>query len=82
MVSVQGCLRVRTQRSSNMQLTLFRGTSLRPIPRESKHKDVRYVEIHAARQLAKWTLQTRQCGGDLPRQRPSLITPLDVSTTH
>src|SRR5687767_9767747 len=46
-----------------VKVTFFRGTSLRPVPPgPSKHKDVRYLDIHEGAeldeaQLAKWVTQ-------------------------
>jgi hypothetical protein len=50
----------------------FRGTSLRPLlPRESKHKDVRYLDIHEDDQideqlLASWIRQPSKLPGWMP----------------
>jgi hypothetical protein len=53
-----------------IKVTFFRGTSLRPVPSgASKHKDVRYHDIHEDEldeaQLAAWVKQASQ----LPRER-------------
>jgi hypothetical protein len=45
-----------------VKVAFFRGTSLRPLPPgESKHKEVRYVDIHQGRldeaQMARWIRQ-------------------------
>jgi hypothetical protein len=53
-----------------IKVTFFRGTSLRPVPSgESRHKDVRYHDIHEDEldeaQLAAWVKQASQ----LPRER-------------
>ena len=51
-------------------MTFFRGTSLRPLPPvESKHKDVRYFDIHEDDQLdeelvASWIRQASELPGD------------------
>ena len=50
-------------------MTFFRGTSLRPLPSgESKHKEVRYLDIHEddqldEAQLAAWVKQASQLPG-------------------
>ena len=52
-----------------VKVAFFRGTSLRPPPPgESKHKDVRYLDIHEddrldAAQLAAWVKQASQLPG-------------------
>ena len=52
-----------------VKVTFFRGTSLRPVPPgESKHKDVRYLDIHEDEeldeaQLAGWVKQASQLPG-------------------
>ena len=53
-----------------IKVTFFRGTSLRPVPSgESKHKDVRYHDIHEHEldeaQVAAWVKQA----SDLPGER-------------
>ena len=51
-------------------MTFFRGTSLRPLPPgESKHKEVRYLDIHEddrldEAQLAAWVKQASQLPGE------------------
>ncbi len=53
-----------------VKVTFFRGTSLRPVPPgESKHKDVRYLDIHEndrldEAQLAAWVKQASQLPGE------------------
>ena len=53
-----------------VKLAFFRGTSLRPIPTgESKHKHVRYLNIHEhdaldETQLAAWVKQASQLPGE------------------
>ena len=52
-----------------IKVTFFRGTSLRPVPSsESKHKDVRYHDIHEDEldeaQLAAWVKQASQLPGE------------------
>jgi hypothetical protein len=52
-----------------IKVTFFRGTSLRPVPSgESKHKDVRYHDIHEddldEAQLAAWVKQASQLPGE------------------
>src|SRR5262245_19999951 len=52
-----------------VKVTFFRGTSLRPVPSgESKHKDVRYLDIHEDQfdeaQLAAWVKQASQLPGE------------------
>ena len=50
-------------------MTFFSGTSLRPLPPgESKHKEVRYLDIHEddqldEGQLAVWVTQASQLPG-------------------
>ena len=52
-----------------VKVAFFRGTSLRPVPPgESKHKDVRYLDIHEddqldEAQLAAWVKQASQLPG-------------------
>jgi hypothetical protein len=52
-----------------VKVAFFRGTSLRPLPPgESKHKDVRYLDIHEdyqldETQLAGWVKQASQLPG-------------------
>ena len=52
-----------------VKVTFFRGTALRPLPPgESKHKDVRYLDIHEhdqpdVAQLAAWVKQASQLPG-------------------
>jgi hypothetical protein len=52
-----------------IKVTFFRGTSLRPLPSgESKHKEVRYLDIHEddqfdEAQLAAWVKQASQLPG-------------------
>jgi len=52
-----------------VKVAFFRGTSLRPVPPgESKHKDVRYLDIHEddqldEAQLAGWMKQASQLPG-------------------
>jgi hypothetical protein len=51
-------------------VAFFRGTSLRPLPAgESKHKEVRYLDIHEddqldEAQLAAWLKQASQLPGE------------------
>jgi hypothetical protein len=50
-------------------VTFFRGTSLRPLPSgESKHKDVRYLDIYEGQldeaQFADWVKQASQLPGE------------------
>jgi hypothetical protein len=51
-------------------VAFFRGTSLRPLPpAASKHKDVRYLDIHEddaldEAQLAAWVKQASQLPGE------------------
>jgi hypothetical protein len=53
-----------------VKLAFFRGTSLRPLPpAASKHKDVRYLDIHEddeldEAQLAAWVKQASQLPGE------------------
>jgi hypothetical protein len=52
-----------------VKVTFFRGTSLRPVPPgESKHKEVRYLDIHEDEldeaQLAAWVKQASQLPGE------------------
>ena len=53
-----------------VKVAFFRGTSLRPLPPgESKHKDVRYLDIHEddaldEAQLAAWVKQASQLPGE------------------
>jgi hypothetical protein len=52
-----------------VKVTFFRGASLRPIPPgESKHKDVRYLDIHEDEldeaQFAIWVKQASQLPGE------------------
>jgi len=53
-----------------VKVAFFRGTSLRPVPPgESKHKDVRYLDIHEDDQLdeaqvAAWVKQASQLPGE------------------
>ena len=54
-----------------VKVTLFRGASLRPIPPgESKHKDVRYVDIRRGElgeaQMAAWIRQAAALPGWVP----------------
>jgi hypothetical protein len=55
-----------------VKVAFFRGTSLRPLPRgESKHKEVRYLDIHADDQLdeelvASWMRQASELPGSGP----------------
>jgi hypothetical protein len=54
-----------------VKVTFFRGTSLRPVPPGvSKHKDVRYVDIHEddldEAQMATWVKQAAALPGWLP----------------
>jgi hypothetical protein len=51
-----------------VKVTFFRGTSLRPLPPgESRHKDVRYLDIHEGEldeaQLAAWVKQASRLPG-------------------
>jgi hypothetical protein len=52
-----------------MKVTWFRGTSLRPVPSgESKHKDVRYLDIYEDQldeaQFVAWVKQASQLPGE------------------
>jgi hypothetical protein len=52
-----------------IKVTFFRGTSLRPVPPgESKHKDVRYLDIHKGQldeaQFADWVKQASALPGE------------------
>jgi hypothetical protein len=52
-----------------IKVAFFRGTSLRPLPPgESKHKEVRYLDIHEGHldeaQLAAWVKQASQLPGE------------------
>ncbi|WP_027151157.1 DUF1801 domain-containing protein [Mesorhizobium sp. WSM2561] len=52
-----------------VKVTFFRGTSLRPVPPgQSKHKDVRYLDIHEDQldeaQFAAWVKQASQLPGE------------------
>lgn len=52
-----------------VKVTFFRGASLRPLPLgESKHKDVRYLDIYEGQldeaQLADWVKQASQLPGE------------------
>jgi hypothetical protein len=54
-----------------VKVTFFRGTSLRPVPPgASKHKDVRYLDIHEddldETQLAAWVQQAAALPGWIP----------------
>ena len=55
-----------------VKVAFFRGTSLRPVPPgESKHKEVRYVDIHEEDQLdeelvASWIRQASELPGWVP----------------
>ena len=55
-----------------IKVTFFRGTSLRPLPPgESKHEDVRYLDIHEHDQLdqellASWIKQASELPGWVP----------------
>ena len=58
-----------------VKVTLFRGTSLRPVPPgASKHKDVRYFDIHDGveldeAQMANWVKQAAALPGFLAPKR-------------
>jgi hypothetical protein len=58
--------------SKYVKVAFFRGASLRPVPPgESKHKDVRYLDIHEddeldAAQLKKWVRQAAALPGWIP----------------
>ena len=52
-----------------MKVTFFRGASLRPVPLgESKHKDVRYLDIYEDQldeaQFVAWVKQASQLPGE------------------
>lgn len=52
-----------------IKVTFFRGASLRPVPSgESKHKDVRYLDIHEGQldeaQFVDWVKQASQLPGE------------------
>lgn len=52
-----------------IKVTFFRGTALRPVPAgESRHKDVRYLDIHEGKldeaQFAKWVKQASRLPGE------------------
>ena len=52
-----------------VKVTFFRGTSLRPVPPgESKHKEVRYLDIHEGEldeaQFVAWVKQASQLPGE------------------
>jgi len=55
-----------------VKVTFFRGTSLRPLPPgESKHKDVRYLDIHEDKQpdeevIASWIRQASKLPSWIP----------------
>ena len=54
-----------------VKVTFFRGTSLKPVPPgASKHKEVRYVDIHEGdldeAQMAKWVKQAAALPGWIP----------------
>src|SRR5687768_14880528 len=55
-----------------VKVAFFRGTSLRPVPPgASKHKDVRYIDIHEADepdevQMAAWVKQAAALAGWIP----------------
>jgi hypothetical protein len=54
-----------------VKVTFFRGTSLRPVPPgESRHEDVRYVDIHEddldEEQMATWVKQAAALPGWVP----------------
>ena len=56
----------------DVKVAFFRGTSLRPVPPgASKHKDVRYIDIHEddeldEAQMAKWVKQAAKLPGWIP----------------
>jgi hypothetical protein len=58
--------------TSYVKVAFFRGTSLRPVPPgQSKHQDVRYLDIHAddrldEAQLAAWVRQAAALPGWVP----------------
>ena len=62
-----------------VKVTFFRGTSLRPVPPgESKHKEVRYLDIHEdeqfdEEQLASWIRQAASITGWDVSARPSQV---------
>jgi hypothetical protein len=52
-----------------VKVTFFRGTSLRPVPSgESRHKEVRYLDVHEGAldeaQLASWVQQASRLPGE------------------
>ena len=52
-----------------LKVAFFRGSSLRPVPPgESKHKEVRYLDIHEGEldeaQLARWVKQASKLPGE------------------
>jgi len=54
-----------------VKVTFFRGTSLRPVPPvASKHKEVRYIDIHGddldEAQMARWVKQAAALPGWVP----------------
>ena len=54
-----------------VKVAFFRGTSLRPVPPgASKHKDVRYIDIHEGEldetQMAAWVKQAATLPGWVP----------------
>jgi hypothetical protein len=55
-----------------VKVTFFRGTSLRPVPPgSSKHRDVRYVDLHEDEELdearwRKWLVQAAALPGWTP----------------
>ena len=55
-----------------VKVAFFRGASLRPVPPvESKHKEVRYLDIHEddpldEAQFAAWLKQASQCQVEVP----------------
>ena len=54
-----------------VKVAFFRGTSLRPVPAgASKHKDVRYIDIHEGEldeaQMATWVTQAAALPGWIP----------------
>ena len=59
-----------TATTKYVKVAFFRGTSLRPVPPgESKHKEVRYLDIHEndeldEAQLAAWVKQASQLPGE------------------
>jgi hypothetical protein len=59
-----------------VKLTFFRGTSLQPVPPgPSKHKDVRYIDVHESdalddAQMTSWVKQAAALPGWIP-SRPS-----------